>query len=188
MSTTEKMKELLERKEALNKEISAISQTVFAESSTELFNKHPLLQSFSWTQYTPYFNDGDICSFGVNEEPSFVTINGIHFDPNEIYISTSKNNPDYDPKIHDWKMSLIKRTEEEMSEEISTYTFEDEDYVEHKISDLGMTYFEYQDLIKDICDFLSNQDEDFLNDTFGDHVQVTLDRNGNTDTDDYDHS
>jgi len=30
-----------------------------------LFDKYPELESFSWTQYTPYFNDGDSCDFGV---------------------------------------------------------------------------------------------------------------------------
>jgi len=187
MSTTEKMKELLDRKAALNKEISAISKTVFTESSQELFEKHPLLESFSWTQYTPYFNDGDTCSFGVNEVPRRVTINGITFDPDEIYISTSKENPNYNSKTDDWRLHYIDRTQEEIDKDIETYTFDDVDDVKHKITDLGMTYLEYQDLIEDICDFLSNQDESFLNDTFGDHTEVTVDRNGKTDTDHYEH-
>ncbi len=39
----------------------------FAEASKHLFDTHPELVSFSWTQYTPYFNDGDTCTFGANE-------------------------------------------------------------------------------------------------------------------------
>jgi hypothetical protein len=31
--------------------------------SAELFEEFPELESFSWTQYTPYFNDGDTCEF-----------------------------------------------------------------------------------------------------------------------------
>lgn len=27
----------------------------------------PTIVEFGWTQYTPYFNDGDVCEFGVNE-------------------------------------------------------------------------------------------------------------------------
>lgn len=27
----------------------------------------PLITEFGWTQYTPYFNDGDVCEFSVNE-------------------------------------------------------------------------------------------------------------------------
>lgn len=39
---------------------------VFAECSSEVFNKFPTLVSFGWTQYTPYFNDGEPCTFSAN--------------------------------------------------------------------------------------------------------------------------
>lgn len=35
--------------------------------SLELFNKYPNLKTIRWTQYTPHFNDGEPCVFGVNE-------------------------------------------------------------------------------------------------------------------------
>jgi len=50
-------------------------------SLTALFADFPDLVSYSWTAYTPYFNDGDTCyfnshhnddwSFEVNEEPLY---------------------------------------------------------------------------------------------------------------------
>lgn len=43
-----------------------LAREAFKEASTELFDKHPKLESFSWTQYTPYFNDGDECCFSVH--------------------------------------------------------------------------------------------------------------------------
>ncbi len=39
----------------------------FAESCQQIFKDYPVLVSFSWRQYTPYFNDGDTCHFGVHE-------------------------------------------------------------------------------------------------------------------------
>lgn len=36
----------------------------------------PTMHSFGWTQYTPYFNDGEPCVFGVNE-PWFRTVDDI---------------------------------------------------------------------------------------------------------------
>lgn len=33
--------------------------------SENLFAKYPGLESFGWTQYTPYFMDGDPCVFGI---------------------------------------------------------------------------------------------------------------------------
>ena len=32
-----------------------------------MFEKYPFLTSLTWTQYTPYFNDGHTCEFGVDE-------------------------------------------------------------------------------------------------------------------------
>ena len=31
------------------------------------WEKNPEVKTISWTQYAPYFNDGDACIFGVNE-------------------------------------------------------------------------------------------------------------------------
>lgn len=33
----------------------------------EYFRKYPDIEAIMWTQYTPYFMDGDPCVFGVNE-------------------------------------------------------------------------------------------------------------------------
>jgi len=41
---------------------------LFTEMSTELFNENPTLMGFGWTQYTPYFNDGDVCTFRCNSD------------------------------------------------------------------------------------------------------------------------
>lgn len=46
---------------------------IFTEIFKEIFEKYPDIDSFSWTQYTPYFNDGDECIFSIN---SVDTING----------------------------------------------------------------------------------------------------------------
>src|SRR5271167_2490401 len=40
----------------------------FTEMTTELFNENPTLMAFGWTQYTPYFNDGEECVFRCNSD------------------------------------------------------------------------------------------------------------------------
>ena len=40
----------------------------FVDRFAEVFSKYPKLNSFSWNQYTPYFNDGDECVFRVNTD------------------------------------------------------------------------------------------------------------------------
>jgi len=41
--------------------------TLFKEFTVSFFEKNPAIQSIVWTQYTPYFNDGDTCEFSVHE-------------------------------------------------------------------------------------------------------------------------
>lgn len=57
----------------------------------ELFAAHPSLKSVKWQQYTPYFNDGEPCEFGVHEFYSsiegVVSKHGEHADGGEGYVS-----------------------------------------------------------------------------------------------------
>lgn len=41
-----------------------------------VFGAHPLLESVTWRQYTPYFNDGDECVFGVDRDSFQVVYDG----------------------------------------------------------------------------------------------------------------
>lgn len=41
-------------------------EAALKEAFTELFDKYPELESVTWAQYTPYFNDGDACTFSVH--------------------------------------------------------------------------------------------------------------------------
>jgi hypothetical protein len=54
-----------QRMHAAQEEARAMVRDVFKQGATALFEAHPALESFGWTQYTPYFNDGDECVFGA---------------------------------------------------------------------------------------------------------------------------
>ena len=47
--------------------MNAESKGIIVQASKMLYEKYPDLKSIHWTQYTPYFNDGDECEFGVHE-------------------------------------------------------------------------------------------------------------------------
>lgn len=64
--STNKYLEFKKQYKELKEEINKVAKTAFREMSNELFDKHPELVSFSWTQYTPYFNDGEPCVFDAN--------------------------------------------------------------------------------------------------------------------------
>lgn len=50
-----------EKKKALVEELRKEFPAMF----TELFAQSKRIDSITWRQYTPYFNDGDTCEFGV---------------------------------------------------------------------------------------------------------------------------
>ncbi len=50
-----------------DRQIKAKGKQAIGAAFKELFAAHPLLRAVRWTQYTPSFNDGDPCEFGVNE-------------------------------------------------------------------------------------------------------------------------
>lgn len=59
--------ELKELKKAYDKKLKSGGEAAVKEAFKEVFSAHPEIASIWWTQYTPYFNDGDSCTFGVNE-------------------------------------------------------------------------------------------------------------------------
>ena len=58
---------LLDEQRELQKKFQATAQALFKETTKEFFDKNPNVTAIVWTQYTPYFNDGDTCEFGVND-------------------------------------------------------------------------------------------------------------------------
>lgn len=53
------------------------AEKFFQEGAKQLFDKFPELESFGWRQYTPYFNDGDVCTFSAGtDEPDINDVMG----------------------------------------------------------------------------------------------------------------
>jgi len=63
----ERIKELTDKIVALKKEMQEEGKVVLKESFKEFFDKYPAIHCVTWTQYTPYFNDGDECTFSVGD-------------------------------------------------------------------------------------------------------------------------
>lgn len=61
---------LLNEQRELQRKFQATAQALFKETTKEFFEKNPAITAIVWTQYTPYFNDGDTCEFSVHE-PNF---------------------------------------------------------------------------------------------------------------------
>lgn len=59
--------ELLATQEAYYTSLKKTGEAAMKEAFKEVFDKHPSIESIYWTQYTPYFNDGDPCYFRMGE-------------------------------------------------------------------------------------------------------------------------
>lgn len=57
---------------ALKEERSSLFQKEINVIFENFFKENPEVRAIRWTQYTPYFNDGDECIFGVNQPTFFV--------------------------------------------------------------------------------------------------------------------
>jgi ArsR family metal-binding transcriptional regulator len=55
-----------EQLDQVMKEAFEKGRLLLSEALTAVFEEYPQVESISWTQYTPYFNDGDACEFSVN--------------------------------------------------------------------------------------------------------------------------
>jgi hypothetical protein len=69
--------------EKLNEEIKNRSQQVFANAISKYFTAFPIVEYITWTQYTPGFNDGEPCEFGVNGP--YIRLKGDPFDDEDDY-------------------------------------------------------------------------------------------------------
>jgi hypothetical protein len=165
-----------EKKKALLAEL----QKDFPAMFTELFAEAPNLKSFGWTQFTPYFNDGNSCEFGVNFDYPY--ING----SNEDYDEES----DISIKIYDYKNLETEedvRINDEVAEKVG-YTW----YKGKRIGERGLYYDTNYDeaaakAVDQIKEVLNSIPEDFFKDLFGDHAKITLHADGSIEVEEYEH-
>jgi hypothetical protein len=69
-----KLEQIRKESEKLKKEYSLKQQEIFKELWKDFFNLYPSIDTVSWTQYTPYWNDGETCEFTVHTWN--ITLNG----------------------------------------------------------------------------------------------------------------
>lgn len=146
---------MLEELKAMKEEFAELKKThlekskvMFTNICTKLFEKHPKLESFGWRQYTPYFNDGEECTFSAHvDEPDINGIYGYDADFEKEFVADYEKAPD----------PVTKQ------------------YGKKKNENYDLEVFAAQ---KDVIKFLQNIDESVLRDLFDDHVRVTVTREG----------
>lgn len=152
MSALDKYRSTKAKLEEAREAAKQMMSEAFSEGSNALFEEHECLVEFSWTQYAPYFNDGDECVFHAHT--------------------------DYPDII--FRRHVEEYSEEELSDlsyggefEYGNYGRKDRTDAENAAGDA-------------VIKFLGEFDDDLLRDAFGEHIKVTVTRDG-VQVDDYDH-
>lgn len=76
MNTT--LKNLIAKQEQVRKEMQEHGKTALKEAFKTFFDENPTCEAVRWRQYTPYFNDGEACTFSIRE--AYVRMEGINLD------------------------------------------------------------------------------------------------------------
>lgn len=146
----------------LKKELLKKSQDVFDKGILEIMNSCEDLKTISWTQYTPYFNDGDTCEFSVQMD--YLEVNG-------------EESSGYDPSSE--LTPYIVEHQGTWNNKARMYEGRIE--VPNPKFNKGLA-----DAVDSISKFLGIFDDDFYKYQFGDHQKITVTKTKVT-QEEYDH-
>jgi hypothetical protein len=172
---TNKIAEQNAKIEELRKAHMKSLQADFNEIIKLFFDECPKVQAVVWSQYTPYFNDGDECVFSVNE-PCFVTKN---FDRESLENPYEYEDDDeygclkVPSYVADWDAEIARDKAELAKPNASDWV---KGYYPKCIASLEAMKTEfpgYDVKIKAFAQLLSDN-EDMLREVYGDHVAVYL--------------
>lgn len=165
-----------EKKKALTEQLREEFPAMFAP----LFAQSKRINSFSWTQYTPYFNDGDSCTFGVRNED--IDINGTNLDDADGDIAfldkyvyepiTAENQAAHDafnasPEGRKWYVGYAIGKN-------GNFPNPAYDTAEGKV-------------VQEIQALLGSIPDEFYEELFGDHKKITVHRSGEIEVEEYEH-
>ena len=167
MTIQSKLETLVSEQRELKRTFQEKATELFKEVTKEFFETNPAITAIKWTQYTPYFADGDPCVFSVNE-PTFTNAPVEELEN----VSAWGEYEGEDESIWAVEAYALNSTNNYYKEQ------------QEQIAQSGGVDIESCSFIsKTIC---SSEMEDVMCDMFGDHVIVTATRDG-FEVDDYDH-
>lgn len=172
MSTTkERLLAIREEMKRLREKAKKTSQNVFNAESGKLFEDHPDLVSFSWTQYTPHFNDGDPCTFSSHHDCFSMIMK------RPVDEETRKKTEAARAALAEIGESLPERPEEQ--DEI---LFEEAGYSYDSTWESTKAKFDAvpgsRETAESIKTFLSVFDDEDFHQMFGDGMEVTVTKDG----------
>ena len=207
-------RELNKQIEAAKKEMRDKSQGLVEALVKQFLDACPEVTGIHWSQYTPYFNDGDSCEFSVNEICFHILNEDEDEDDIEAYDSTPiYTQADLDKAIEKlaiaesyqkdpeaYRQSYLKEYRKRWNREYSGNTSHNKQYPSNT-SDAQERIDEIKERMEEIpVDVAARIDENFkafkeamsiisddiMETLYGDHVMVIINRDG-THIDEYQH-
>jgi hypothetical protein len=187
-----KYKELRKKIADAKKTMEETAKGLFIDMATDLFNDNPDLVSFGWTQYTPYYNDGDVCTFRCHGD--YPTVSMIV--DGDVW-SYDSNRGDLLVNGHEQESSdeLVRKFQslgvDEFKKGGKTYAYDKKTNTVTVDGKRVPTYEEndrvFDALEKKVGAFMRNFEAEDMLVMFGDHAQVTVTRDGNVEIEEYQH-
>jgi len=159
MTVFEKFEVLQTEYETAKTKLFEEIEPTLKELAAAFFVQFPAVDSFSWYQYTPYFNDGDACNFSVCADESSIELN--EGDDDDDY----EGDDDYD--------------DEESEDEL--------EFPDAEASEVVLTSEMKKSAKEAASELIANFDDEMLEHLYGDHVKITIHRDGTATTDEYYH-
>jgi hypothetical protein len=172
---TNKIAEQNAKIEELRKAHMKSLQADFNEIIKLFFDECPKVQAVVWSQYTPYFNDGDECIFSVNE-PCFVTKNFDREDlqnPYEYEDSDEYGTLKVPSYVEDWDAEIARDKAELAKPNASDWVKGYYPKCIAALEEMKVEFPGYDVKIKAFAKLLDEND-DMLREVYGDHVAVYL--------------
>lgn len=139
------LKDLKTKFSDLKKKISDDGKQAVGAAFKPLFEKYPNFAQVKWYQFTPYFNDGDVCEFGVSD-PGLYSVNDDLSESPYEHDGLSYHKPWNERPLSDYYIAKNAR-----------------------LDLLGG-----QEFLDDFCEVWDAMGDELLEIIFGDHVQVTV--------------
>lgn len=194
----------MDKKKDLEEQIKTEARAVFAAQSKAIFEKHgDIVDSFGWTQYTPYFNDGEPCEFGVNDlfihakaDKDLDNYEENYHNSSQSFLSYGTKNNKLAQYLYDYEYEYTPysyRNEPSASSEIRKETSVTEPKGRYQKIIGEVRKYEnpsfdpvYGEAREEISELFGLLDEKTCRELFGDHVVVIVNAEG-VNVEEYDH-
>lgn len=130
------------------------------EMAKDIFDAFPCVRAIQWTQYTPYFNDGEPCYFSVNEARLAL-------------------NEDFMESLQASEKQCLYECHDDFTE--FSYRLTD-----HPNTPTAQVLRKIKEALEEFQGVLNNLSE-AMEEAFGDHQQITISRNG-VEAEEYSHN